>query len=225
VSTIGFLGHFGINLAPAFRDPSFATRLKQLGYDFVVRGMLTDRVRWNDYSDIDLVLAVRDIPPEHLLLKPVNKLTNAWIAGVPALMGPEPAVQAITENSLDYISVTQPADVYCALEEFTRNPDLYGKMVAHGQRRGTDFNDAAIAARWMDAIERIRTEYGSWYKTSAANKRRDFERRLRSHHVHLLRHNQEVHASYERMGFIKQWWTIRDEESKPAGNHILPSQT
>jgi hypothetical protein len=213
VSTIGFLGHFGINLATGFKDPSFAACLKQLGCDFVVRGITTERVRWNDYSDIDLVLAVRDIPREHLLLKPVNKLTNAWIAGVPALMGPEPAIQAITESCLDYISVMEPKDVYCALGEFARNPDLYRKMVAHGRRRGIDFNDAAVAARWMEAIEEMKIEYSTWHKTTAASKMTDFERRLRSHHVHMARHNCEVHASYERMGFGKQWWTTRDKEN------------
>jgi hypothetical protein len=46
---------------------------------------------WHDYSTDDLVLAVRDLTEKDALVKPASKLVNAWIAGVPALLGPEPA--------------------------------------------------------------------------------------------------------------------------------------
>jgi hypothetical protein len=173
---------------------------------------LESRIRWNDYSDIDLILSVRDIPHAHALLKPANKLTNAWMAGVPALIGPEPAIEVITESHLDYIPVREPVDVFRALDILERNPDLYSSMVEHGHKRGLEFNEAAVATRWIETLEIAKTEYISWSNKAPAGKLADFEKRLQRHSVHMRRHLTEVHAAYEQLGYGKRWWEMRDSE-------------
>jgi hypothetical protein len=88
VERVGFVGRER-NLAPGFRTPQFRRELAQRGFALVVR-----EDRWWDYRDLDAVLAVRSASPAKLRTKPASKLVNAWHAGCPALLGPEPAFEA-----------------------------------------------------------------------------------------------------------------------------------
>jgi hypothetical protein len=210
VSTIGFFGHAGINLAQRFRDPDFITELHRRGCALSIRGKSSDEVAWNDYSKIDLVLSVRNIPFEHMLLKPVCKLTNAWIAGVPALVGPEPAIQEITESPLDYLLVSEPDDVFRALQTFNDDPKLYEKMVEHGWQRATSFSESAIASRWLEVLEVLQDGYRQWIGLDDETRALDFRRRVSNYHVHMRRHVDQVHFGYAKLGFGPRWWETPD---------------
>ena len=135
IKTIGFFGHAGINLAPEFKDEAFRAELSRRRYLLVISGKSKGTVRWNDYSEIDVVLSVRRIPPAHLMLKPPSKLVNAWIAGVPALIGPEPAVEAIAADGLDYVLVREPVQVIQTLEALRDDPARYQGIVDRGHRQ------------------------------------------------------------------------------------------
>ena len=79
-----------INLYESFRSPEFKRELEKLGVTLRINANLEDgTARWHDYSTDDLVLAVRDLTEKDIFVKPASKLVNAWIAGVPALLGPE----------------------------------------------------------------------------------------------------------------------------------------
>lgn len=206
IRTVGFLGDPGINLAKCFREPCFEHELYRRGYRLLIRGKSAQQVRWHDYSDVDVILAVRDIPAEHLKLKPVNKLTNAWLAGVPAMIGAEPAIQAIRQSPLDCLEVAEPGDVFHALGRLERCPALYRDMVDHGRRRGAEYADEAIATRWMQAIEAMQNTFRAWQALSAADRRADCLRRIELGHLHLKRHLEAVHAAYAQQGYGPRWW-------------------
>jgi hypothetical protein len=212
VRTIGFFGHSSINLSSEYRDQVFFEGLHWRGCTLKIHGKSASP-NWSDYSDIDLVIAVRDIPYAHLILKPVNKLVNAWIAGVPALMGVEPAVQAVTESPLDFVPITKPSDVFCILERFNLYPDLYKKMVEHGRMRALSFNEDAVADRWLVTIQMLREEFGAWDFLSSHDKAIDYERRVQNHKTHIERHFHAVHGSYRSAGYDKDWWCMSDSMS------------
>lgn len=91
---VGYMGNLH-QLSPAYRQDAFRRALEELGVDLLLGGNRDD---WRDYSSVDVVLAARDAHPDLLLTKPASKLVNAWLAGCPALLGPEPAFQDLRRS-------------------------------------------------------------------------------------------------------------------------------
>ncbi|MET0342142.1 MAG: glycosyltransferase [Polyangiales bacterium] len=151
IETLSFKGSV-YNLYQAFRTPEFLAALREEGltleYDVKENAKPGEPMRWHDYADSDLVLAVRDATESDLRLKPASKLVNAWLAGCPALVGPEPAFQELRESPLDYFEVRTPADVLRAVRRLRADPALYARMVENGLRRGADFTHERITERW-----------------------------------------------------------------------------
>lgn len=216
VTNIGFLGHHEINLARRFRDAFFLQQLRARGCELVIKGKAASGVSWNDYSQLDVVLAVRDIPPGHLRNKPVNKLTNAWLAGVPAMIGPEPAIHAIRQSPLDYFEIEKPADVFEVLDRLKAQPTLYQEMVAHGKKRVTSYTDAAVAQRWLEVIEGLKLDFRRWNSMSADRKRADHRERVARSTEYFARHCELVHEAYLRLGYGERWWESGEAVSPPA---------
>src|SRR6185295_13492466 len=94
--TIAYFGR--VEFLPAWvRGDALRHRLAEIG----VALRLSEQA-WNDYRDVDLVLSGRAESPLMLAFKPATKLYNAWLAGVPALLGDEPAFRALWQSELDY---------------------------------------------------------------------------------------------------------------------------
>jgi hypothetical protein len=216
IRCLGFFGHAKINLAADFRDAAFGHELRRRGCRLEIRGRSAGHVSWNDYSQIDLVLSVRSIPHAHRLLKPVNKLSNAWLARVPALIGPEPAVEAIRESPLDYVPIHSPADALDALDMLQADSALYQRMIEHGSRRGESFSDDAVAARWLSLLETLCSRYESWRLLDARARMTDLARRRELHRMHFALHATSIHAEYSNLGFGQKWWESLDTASASA---------
>jgi hypothetical protein len=160
---------FDQSLHPDLRSPAWTDYLAGVGIEWVhdsveFAGVATDRrgVAWADYRDIDLVVAVR---PEHSRLytwKPATKLYNAWLAGVPAILGPEYAYREQRRSELDYIEVRSLGEAKAAVERLLRDPGLYETMVENGRRRAVEFTAEAILPRWSSLLyEKLPAATGS----------------------------------------------------------------
>jgi hypothetical protein len=137
------IGYFGDeSLMSDFNSAAFRSELKKLGMTLVTHQ------QWNDYSNTDVVLAVRNVPQSYLAYKPASKLYNAWAAGCPALLGQEPAFAAHRRSNLDYIEVGNPAEALVALARLKAEPELFQNMVDNGIRRSCDFSVDAVARCW-----------------------------------------------------------------------------
>ena len=115
IETLAFKGR-AFNLHEPFRSPEFRAALEGLGVRLALD--FNDETRahgWHDYSEADLVLAVRDLTKQDALIKPASKLVNARIAGTPAILGPEPAFRDLRRSDLDYFEVRTPEDVLAAV--------------------------------------------------------------------------------------------------------------
>ncbi len=143
------MAYFGRTSAvPAwFYDPSWHSALASLGVMFEIRDD-----RWFDYSQVDVVLAHRTETPTMLRQKPASKLTNAWLAGTPALLADEPAYAKLRRSDLDYIAIESPADVLAALRHLRSSPAKYAAMVENGRRRSADYSVESTKARWMQFL-------------------------------------------------------------------------
>ncbi len=98
-------------------------------------------VHWNDYREVDLVLALRPRDRALSMGTPATKLQNAWAAGVPALLGPELAYRELRRSELDYIEVAGAGDAIEAVRFLRDHPSTYRAMVENGRAR---FEELAI---------------------------------------------------------------------------------
>jgi hypothetical protein len=156
------IGYFGElkNLGAAYRDQRFLAELALLNVELIVR---EDPAQWADYSDIDIVLAVRDGSPYFLASKPATKLFNAWLAGCPAMVGGEPAFFHHRQSELDFIAVTSPQQVLAHLRRLRANPDEYLQLVEHAHRRAGAVTEDHVVESWLGFIQDIASpRYLQW---------------------------------------------------------------
>jgi hypothetical protein len=185
------------NLAFPFKAPEFKQQLQDLGINFVVTpdDPALQFADWVDYRQADVAFAVRNNTEYDLSLKPALKLLNAWVAGCPAILGPEPAYQTLRQSELDYIEVRTVAEVIEALQRLKADPTLYEAMVENGLKRAQAFTDDRIAQIWRDHLAgSIATGYERWQRQPRLFK--VFGRPVQ-HLVRTLRHKRN----------IKDYWT------------------
>lgn len=187
-------------LHESFGSPLFTDALAEMGMRMVLdmKNPVDGTPQWHDYRETDLVLAVRDATVKDMQVKPASKLVNAWLAGAPALLGPEPAFQGLRLSPLDFIEVKSTEEALSAIRRLHEAPDLYQSMIRNGQARAVDYTPDAIAKLWRDTLAGPVTDlYRCWRRTrlillplrSAAfipNYFRD--RRARKTHKHNIRH-------------------------------------
>lgn len=146
LENIAFIGNIK-NLAYRFQQASFRESLAELGVNFII-----ETKNWWDYSSIDLVLAVRDGKPLFTNSKPASKLIIAWLAGCPALLGPEPAYREIGSDGVDYLEVSEPSQVIELVQALKQDPGLYERLVLSGRERAKAFSLEHIVAEWEDFL-------------------------------------------------------------------------
>ena len=110
-------------------------------------------IDWPDFRQVDLLLAVRPEDRRLWTSKPASKLFNSWLAGVPALLGPEHAYRELRRSELDYLEVSSLAEAKAAVLRLLERPDLYQAMVENGRDRGAEFTAEATLSRWDEPLE------------------------------------------------------------------------
>lgn len=158
VERVVFKG-FAANLHPELASPGWAAALAERGLaweadapHYAGAATATAEARWADYREVDAVIALR--PPERKTArsKPATKLANAWLAGVPALLGPEPAFRELRRSELDYLEVDGAEAALAALDRLRAEPGLYRAMVENGDRRAVEVDVASVVARWRELL-------------------------------------------------------------------------
>lgn len=160
------IAYFGIekNLAPELRDTAWSKQLKNMGLNWQV----VSSDRWNDYSNVDAIFAVRNFKPENdYQWKPASKLVNAWLAGVPAILGCESAYQAERQSELDYIEVNSVDEALNTLKRLRDDRELRQRMVENGRIRAESTTPEQLTQRWRKFLmDVVIPEYDRWCQAS-----------------------------------------------------------
>jgi hypothetical protein len=153
LSRLAYKGYLD-NLHPAFRAPEWRTWLAARGIEWVCdairfEGAATPRdvLAWPDFHDLDAVLAVRP-PGPSVRCKPATKLFNAWLAGTPALLGPEPAYRELRRAPLDFLEVDSIDSARAAVIRLQEESGLYRALVDRGRERAGEFTFQSTLERW-----------------------------------------------------------------------------
>ncbi len=159
---VAFFGN-EVNLAPELQDPSWREQVEALGLSWQV----VSRDKWNDYSNVDVILSVRDFNSKAHTLKPATKLYNAWLAGVPAILGCDSAFQAERKSELDYLEVTSLNDVIVALKRLRDDKALRQAMIENGRIRAEEFQPSSMTAGWRNFLTDVAVPaYERWCAAS-----------------------------------------------------------
>ncbi|MEB3280485.1 MAG: hypothetical protein VKK42_16355 [Lyngbya sp.] len=181
------LAYFGVEkqLVPELRHPSWEKQLQELGLSNykVSTDLSAQGYRWNDYSEVDAVLAIRSFSRQQYIRKPATKLYGAWHAGVPAILGYESAYQAERKSELDYIEVTSVAEVLAALKRLRDDKTFRQAVVENCRVRAQETTPPALIERWRDFINnKAIPAYEQWCSTSPQAQEAFF----RAHYIDYL---------------------------------------
>lgn len=151
----GFIG----NLHPDFRDPAWPRFLADHGIEWVCDGKVyaqgaTDglQLQWNDFRETDLMLAVRPPSADLHLRKPATKLCNAWLAGVPAMLGPESAYRHLRRDELDFIEVGSRAEAEAAILRLLHEPGRYASLRQRTSERAAECTVGCVTGHWLRVL-------------------------------------------------------------------------
>jgi hypothetical protein len=150
---------FARNLEAGFRERRWLDFLAARGIEWHYGaaeyvGMETDRIRlaWHDFREVDLVLAVR--PPSRRLhpSKPATKLINAWLAGVPALLGAEVAYRELRRSPLDYVEVADVEAATAAVDKLAGDPAHYRALRDRCAESAAELRPERWIAEWSELL-------------------------------------------------------------------------
>jgi len=148
IRTVAYFGE-PENLHPDFRTTAWEDALRERGLEWALRG----QGAWHDFRDVDVVVAFRPGNPAHQRHKPATKLINAWLAGVAAILPPEPAYVAMRETEHDYLEASDATSALACIDRLCRDAGLYRAMREQGAVRGAAFSPEATTDRWAAFLE------------------------------------------------------------------------
>ena len=173
--TVAFLGHRN-SLAAELMAPEWPQQLKQRGLHWlsVMNTNAWDThqsidTRWNDYQHIDAIVAVRQFHRRRpgYRRKPATKLYNAWLAGVPAILGQELAYRAEGRPGVDYLQANSVAEVLACLDKLQRDVVFRKRLVKRGQLRSIHYVPEVIVQRWQRFLTKVAIPaYHAWCSRS-----------------------------------------------------------
>ncbi len=196
----------GRSLARELYQSYWKDGVKQLGLNWFYRGPGKGGKDWQDFSDVDAVLAVRCFQGEdNFAWKPATKLYNAWHAGVPAILGWESAYQAERKSDLDYIECRSVDQALDALRKLRDEPDFRRAMVKNGRKRATETNTDILAQKWISFFKDIATPA---YHTWCANSHFYQMRFLGQQHLRLWQDQAIRFRDFKIEGIQRRWHTL-----------------
>lgn len=121
--------------------------------------------RWNDYRDVDAVIAVRSFDlwqrrlTNHFSNKPATKLYNAWLGGVIPILGVESAYRQtgnrVRDDRQDYVEVKSFSKLLMALDQLQENAEWRRSLLARGVAQQQDYTPEKIVRKWQVFLEAV----------------------------------------------------------------------
>ncbi|MGB5772059.1 MAG: glycosyltransferase family 1 protein [Crocosphaera sp.] len=174
VENIAFIGSQS-NLAQELLSESWINSLNKLGCRWYP---IFDKKEWNNYKNIDAIIAVRSFDENRHDHKPASKLINCWRAGVPAILTPESAYMNLRESTLDFCLVNSVEDCIESIKTLKDNGQLYLSMVENGKGRSQAFEEEKITEYWLTFFkDYVFPKYEEWMKMSEVERRYLYLRR------------------------------------------------
>ena len=157
------------NFPQKLLEPSFKEKLKKEGIDLKI---ITDSDKWNDYSETDCVLAIRDFENKPHYNKPFSKIINSYLAVVPVIAGNESSSLYLKNGLGIGISiVTNPDECFNAIKQVKENYLSSLKRIIIDKDKLKEFQDEAIVLSWDKLLLEMQHNYQLWLNSSSLAKK------------------------------------------------------
>jgi hypothetical protein len=192
------------HLIPELRGDDFKQELGEMGLEFVPQFA---KELWNDYSEVDAVVAIRDSQGLRHVRKPATKLYNAWHAGVPAILNPESAYLAESDRDadgvpLDFIPARTRDEVVIALRRLAASQELREDLVARGLQKASRTSTDNIVRMWIGFLQSCAIPmFDTWTRLSEHRRRQFFA--LRELHFWLDQSRQRIERRLSKWAGIQ----------------------
>ncbi len=160
------------HLSPELRDEQWADFLASRNIEWIFKNASSTGNA--DYSKTDCVIAVRSFRRAGFIRKPASKLFNAWIAGVPAILGREFAFREQRKSALDYIEINSYAEACAAIDRLAGSSALRRQMVENGRKRVHEVSIDQLAQRWEHLLYEVAPEAARRWAALSDNGRKAF---------------------------------------------------
>jgi hypothetical protein len=157
---IGYFGHPD-QLADNLHDPEWERFLDERNLNWIP--VHDDPDRQSDYSDIDLIVAIRSFDGRSYDYKPATKLQNAWLAGVPAILGPESAYRAERIHELDYLEASTYEELCHHVDRLNDQSSLRRKLRTRAQKRAKEISPEGKAKSWWELLTGPVADIYDWW--------------------------------------------------------------
>lgn len=196
VKNVAFMGSRS-NLAQELLSEKWMNALNSLECHW---NPIVNKDLWNDYSKIDLIVAIRRFAQPTFYNKPASKLVNAWSAGVPAILPSESAYSAIRKSQLDFWEISSLDEAIDAVKQLKNNPELYMSMVQNGLNRSQEFSHDKITEDWITSFDKfVFPKYREWLKMSEWQRKLCFMNRYAR--LKLDRMEDRMEDIFKKLGF------------------------
>jgi len=207
-----YIGHLN-DLATELKHYSFRERVRSLGLSWQVQ--IHNPF---DYSNVDAVLAVRNFSPaidhqtEHFISESAIKLHDAWLAGVPVILGHECAYQFMRQQELDYLEANQVEDVVSILNRLQTDLDFRQATIRAGKLRVQSITQQSLVAKWHHFFEQVAIpSYQEWCSRSSI----DRSNALEQHKADIDQRNQQLEARQQVISQLRTAASPYDLGEKP----------
>jgi hypothetical protein len=97
-------------------------------------------------------VAIRSFDGRSYDYKPATKLHNAWLAGVPAILGPESAYRAERRNERDYLEARTYEELRDYVVTLKRRPELRRALRVQAEANRSRVDPEAKARQWWELL-------------------------------------------------------------------------
>ncbi|MEI6417136.1 MAG: glycosyltransferase, partial [Verrucomicrobiota bacterium] len=123
--------------------------------------------QWHNYSDVDAVIAIREVSSARYFHKPATKLYNAWLAGVPFIGGLDSAYAADGRPGVDYLVASSVEEAFQHLRRLKEDESFRHQLVLRGTESGKAFTREATLQQWKNfVLETLPNLVEQWQKKS-----------------------------------------------------------
>ena len=144
----------------------------KLSNEGVVLKIITDSAQWNDYSETDCVLAIRDFNSKSHFNKPFSKIINSYLAGVPVIAGNESSsIYLKNKLKIDMPIVKSKEECFEAIKVLKNEYKKRLNEVQIDNEKLFLFKDNVIVLEWEKLIEELQQKFIFWQKSSTITKK------------------------------------------------------
>lgn len=137
--------------------------------------------KWNDYTNLDVIVAARSFNNNQYINKGFIKLLNCWHGEVPAILAPESSFVAVRKSDLDFLSINSIDDAIEAVKYLKTDTNFYSKMLNNYQKRKQEFTTDKILEQWINFWKTIVSKhYQKWLSIPSYQKKYLFTQRVLS---------------------------------------------